>query len=175
MDIREYTVATMERVRAKTLELADGLSDEQLAWRAGPEANTIGFMLFHSFRAEDRYAHHWLTKQGEFWFSQGWAERYPLPVKPDEIDARVHTGNSWTSEQVGVFKAPPLAELLEYGASMHRSALVIVRKVDLARLGERPNPKLPEMTLLNYLQNCFLHEHEHQAHIDFVLGLMKAG
>ncbi|MBM3945440.1 MAG: DinB family protein [SAR202 cluster bacterium] len=173
-DVREFTALTMERVRARTLEMVGGLTEAQLAWRAGPEANTIGFLLFHVFRAEDRYAHRWLTAKGEVWFALGHAERYPLPVQIPDRDSPLNSGNSWTPEQVGAFKAPPLTELLAYGAAVRKSSLAIVRGFDLKRLDERPNAKQPQFSMLTYFQNCFGHETEHQAQIDFILGLKKA-
>ncbi len=173
MDLREFVARTMERTRGNTLNMVKDLTDAQLRWRPATEANPIGFLLFHIFRSQDRYAHRWLSKKGEVWFQQGWASRFKLPVQPPDQDSPLNSGNSWTSQQVGAFQPPPLADLLAYGEAVHKSALEVVRGLDLGRLDERPNPRFPNTTLANYLQNSFTHELEHQGQIDYVLGLMK--
>lgn len=174
MDVKELVAQTMERTRQSTLRMVEGLTASQLRWQPGPEANPIGFLLFHVFRAEDRYAHRWISNKGEVWFREGWASRYKLPVQPPDQESPLNSGNSWTPQQVAAFQPPPLKELLAYGQAVHQSALAVVRALDPSRLGERPNPRRPELTMVNYLQNCFTHELEHAGQIDYIVGLMKS-
>lgn len=174
MDLRDFVVQTMERTRKRTLDAVGGLTDAQLRWRPGPDANHVGFLLFHIFRAEDRYAHRWLSQKGEVWFKQGYAARHKLPVQPPDQDSPLNSGNSWTSQQVGDFQVPPLKDLLAYADAVRKSSVEVVRGVDITRLNDRPNPKLPDMTVTRYLQNCFSHEIEHQAQVEYILGLMNS-
>ena len=100
MDVTELVAQTMERTRQSTLRMVEGLTASQLRWQPGPEANPIGFLLFHIFRAEDRYAHRWMSSKGEVWFREGWASRYKLPVQPPDQESPLNSGNSWTPQQV---------------------------------------------------------------------------
>ncbi|MBI4234638.1 MAG: DinB family protein [Chloroflexi bacterium] len=172
MDLRDYIAEAMTRVRQNTLNSVQGLTPEQLRWQPGPEANSIGFLLFHAFRVEDLYFHRWIQPVGEIWVRGGWQGRYKLSerfeVKPEE------NGNSWNGEQVAAFIPPPLGEFLAYAAAVRESALKIVKGLDLARLGETPNPNRPNITIANMLQNAVAHEAEHRGTVDYLVGLMKA-
>ena len=114
MNTLEFVEMAATQSRNATLGLVSGLEREQLTWRAGPEANPVGFLLWHVFRTEDRYVR-LLTGQEETYTTDGWNAAWPLPDTITGERAALTTGNSWTSEEVGAFDIPPLDELLAYG------------------------------------------------------------
>lgn len=173
MDSREYIRQQLERTRKSTLAMVEGLRDEQLTWQPAPDANHIGFLLFHTFRAEDRYFNRWLAGDGtEVWEREGWSQRWPLPDRPDPSQAW-WVGNSWTPEEMHNWSPPPLAELLEYGAAVRAAGMETLRTLDMTRLPESLRPDRPEFTVAYYLQQAVIHEAQHQGQIEYIVGLMK--
>ena len=75
MDVRDYVADAIARTRAGTLDLVRDLTSEQLTWQIAPEANTVGFLLFHIFRVED-YFLRVLGAEHELWRQEGWAQRW---------------------------------------------------------------------------------------------------
>ncbi|HZP26312.1 MAG TPA: DinB family protein [Dehalococcoidia bacterium] len=174
MDLREFARESLERTRKATLTIVVGLSDEELGWQPAPDANHIGFLLFHTFRAQDRYFNRWVGTGLEVWDANGWSQRWRLPEHPGASDAWF-VGNSWTTDEVREWAPPPLSELLAYGAEVQASALDVLDSLDLSRLPEVPRPERPEFTIAYYLQQAVIHEAQHQGQIDYIAGLLRAG
>jgi len=172
MDIREFVARSMQRTREYTLGMVKDLTPEQMVWRPDPGANHVAFLLFHSFRAEDRYFHRWISGSGELWEREGWSWRWPLPSPPSNLDPIWTTGNSWTVAEAEAWRPPPLSELLDYGQAVRRSALAVLRDFDLTRLAEAPRAEFPHLTLTHYLISASHHEAQHQGQIDYLIGLM---
>ena len=99
MDVRDYVADTITRTRTNTVNMVQGLTTEQLTWQIAPGANTIGFLLFHTFRVED-YFLRVLGADQELWRRDGWDQRWTLPDPPDDVTGIWFTGNSWTPEDV---------------------------------------------------------------------------
>jgi len=77
----------------------EGLSDDELAWRPDPEANSIAWLVWHLTRIEDDHVAH-VAGTNQAWVEDGWADRFglPLPVadhgyghSPDQV-GEVHAG-----------------------------------------------------------------------------------
>jgi hypothetical protein len=172
MDLREFVARSMERTREYTLDMVKDLTPEQLRWRPAPGTNCVAFLLFHVFRAEDRYFHRWISGDGELWERREWSQRWVLPSPPSNPDSIWTTGNSWTVAEVEAWQPPPLSELLAYGETVRRSGLAVLHEFDLARLPEAPRAEFPNLTLTHYLISASHHEAQHQGQIDYLLGLM---
>ncbi len=176
MDIRDFVVASLTRTRNATLNVVKDLTQAELAWRPASFANPIGFLLFHSIRTEDRYIHTWLGNGADdVWKSEGWNKRWNLPeAHPGAPQGWFgETGNSWTPEQVAAWPIPPKEELLAYGARVQEKVIEVINAFDLARIGQPISPDRPNVTYANYLYIASHHEAQHQAQIDYVLGLKR--
>jgi hypothetical protein len=174
LDFNEFVIDSLERTRRTTLEMVQSLTQKQLRWQPASDANPVGFLLFHTFRAEDRYMHRWVRPVGEIWERDGWNGRWKLPSPPSNPDPIWTVGNSWTTEEVAGWEPPSPDELLEYGNAVRASTVYIVRGLDIALLTEAPRPERPQMTIAYYLHQVTHHEAQHQGQIDYILGLMKA-
>jgi len=172
MDLRDLVAEGMDRVRRLTLQTVEGASPEDLAWRPGPEANSVGFLLWHIFRVEDAYFHRWIQPVGEVWEAHGWHRRYRL-VEGEEVGPK-ETGFGWPPERVARFRPLPLEELLAYGNAVREGAMRVLRTLDLARLGEHPRPDRPDWTVATLLLNAIAHEAHHQGAIAYLLGLRRS-
>ena len=54
MDVVSFLSQSVSQAQQRLLATCGGLTDEQAAWRPAPHANSIGFILWHVGRAEDR-------------------------------------------------------------------------------------------------------------------------
>jgi Protein of unknown function (DUF664) len=99
----ELLVDGFGRVREVVHDVLDGLGDADLLYRADPEANSICWQVWHLTRVQDDH----IAGAGDLeqvWFSEGWAERFGLPLDPADI------GYGHSSDDVAVVRAP--ADLL---------------------------------------------------------------
>ena len=173
MNTLEFVEMAATQSRNATLALVSNLERDQLTWRAGPEANPVGFLIWHVFRTEDRYVR-MLTGQEETYTADGWNAKWPLPDTITGERAALTTGNSWTSDEVGAFDVPPLDELLSYGATVRARAMDMVHGLDPDALDQVPNPERPEWVTATYLRSMITHEFGHQQQMDYIVGLQKA-
>ena len=117
-----------ERIVANGESVVDGLTEDQLAHRPTPEANSIAWLVWHAARVQDaQIAHAAGTEQ--VWHSQGWVDRFGLDLDPDDH------GYGQTSEQVAKVRAG--AELLAgYLRATHEATVGYLRGVGEAELDE---------------------------------------
>lgn len=102
----ELLTEAFERIRESGVAVVDGLSDDELRHRPGPDANPIGWLVWHLTRVQDDH----VAGDDQVW--EDFAGRFDLPY--DHADH----GYGHTSEQVAAFAAP--AELLaEYLSAVH--------------------------------------------------------
>ena len=172
MDLREFLADNLKWVRQATMNMTKDLTPEQLRWQPGAEANHIGYLLFHTFRGEDRLFHTWVSKEGEIWEREGWAGRFQLPVPPAGAPDTWSAG-AWPGRIAASWQPPALDLLHSYGEAVRKRTLDSLPRLDLARLNEHPRPDRPQLTVLTLLEIVPQHEAQHQGQIDYLLGLMK--
>ena len=172
MNALEFVEMALGQSRGYTLDTVKDLNREQLTWRAGPEANPVGFLIWHVFRTEDRYVR-LLTGQQETYQADGWSDTWQLPSTITGDRVAMTTGNSWTSQEVGVFQIPPLAELLAYGEAVRKQALATVKGLDSNKLDDVPSADRPDWVTATYLRSMITHEFGHQQQMDYILGLCR--
>ena len=173
MNTLDFVEMATTQSRHATLALVSNLDREQLTWRAGPEANPVGFLIWHVFRTEDRYVR-LLTGQEETYTADGWNATWNLPDTITGERASLTTGNSWTSDEVGAFDLPPLEELLAYGEKVRSCAMDLIHNLDPDTLEQIPNPERPDWMTATYLRSMITHEFGHQQQMDYIVGLQKA-
>src|ERR1700728_5461704 len=101
MGTAELLADAFGRVREELHAAVDGLSEDELAVRLDPDANSIAWLCWHLTRVQDDHV------AGAFGLTQVWAEfsdRYGLPFATAEI------GYGHNSKEVAEVRAP--AELL---------------------------------------------------------------
>ncbi|WP_028643797.1 mycothiol transferase [Nocardioides sp. URHA0020] len=117
-----------ERIRDNGVAAVDGLSEEQLAHRVAPDANSIAWLIWHAARVQDAQIAHAAGTE-EVWRSQGWVERFDLDLDPADH------GYGQTSEQVGKVRAPA-GLLADYLRATHEATVAYLRTVTEADLDE---------------------------------------
>ena len=93
---RDLLVDSFNRVRELVTELTDGLTEEEAAYRPGPEANSISWLLWHLTRVQDDHVAA-LARVEQAW--PAWRERFGLPFSDWA------TGYGQNSEQVAAVRA----------------------------------------------------------------------
>lgn len=111
------------RVREAVHGAVDGLSPEQLGYRADSEANSIAWLVWHLARVQDDHVAD-VAGTRQAWLSEGWAERLGLPLPPED------TGYGHGSAEVAAVQAS--GELLTgyYDAVHDRTASFVAGLTD---------------------------------------------
>lgn len=144
----------------------EGLSAEQLAVRVGPDANPIGWLIWHLARVQDDHLAGAFDVE-QVWVTDGWVERFDLPFDTAEI------GYGHSSDQVAAVRAD--ASLLSgYVAAVHRRTrelLLTVSADDLDRVVDRSYdpPVTLGVRLVSVLQDVL----EHVGQAAYVRGLIE--
>lgn len=114
----QLLIDSFERVREGALTAIDGLSEDQLAHRITPGANSIAWLVWHAYRVQDDHVADAAGLQ-QVWAARGFIEFFDLDLDEDD------TGYGHTSTQAGKVRAS--AELLaRYVEATHKQTLAWV-------------------------------------------------
>ena len=97
MNVSELMTDALGRISDLVHGAVDGLSDDDLAWRPDPEANSIAWLVWHLTRIEDDHVAG-VARTTQAW-EDGWADRFGLPFPVGDH------GYGHTSAQVGQVRA----------------------------------------------------------------------
>jgi hypothetical protein len=122
----ELLVDAFGRVHELVPEVVDGLDGDALAFRPAPDANSIGWLVWHLTRIQDDHVAH-LAGVEQAWTGRGWADRFALPFETGA------TGYGQTSDEVAAVR-PGAAELLGYHEDVHVLTIDHVTTLDAAGL-----------------------------------------
>lgn len=129
MTSAELLTDAFGRVQEEVHAAVAGLDPDQLAHRIDPDANSIGWLIWHLSRNTDDHVAHVGSYQ-QAWTADGWAERFALPFRPGD------TGYGHTSDQVAEVRVP--ADLLTgYYDAVHARVIPYVSALidaDLPRI-----------------------------------------
>jgi hypothetical protein len=92
MDVSDLLTDALGRVREQMPDLVKGLSDDDLAWRPDPEANSIAWLVWHLTRIEDDHVAGAAGTE-QVWTADGWVDRFDLPFSRDEHGYAMDSGD----------------------------------------------------------------------------------
>jgi uncharacterized damage-inducible protein DinB len=81
MRIPDLLIELYDRIPPLVHDVADGLSSDDLQWRPSPEANSIGWLLWHVSRVQDHHISE-LLDEPQLWASGDWASSFQLEPDP---------------------------------------------------------------------------------------------
>lgn len=110
------------RVHEDLPGVLEALDADALRWRPDPDANPIGWLVWHLTRIQDDHLAD-LAGVPQVWTEQGFAERFALPYDTSA------TGYGQSSDEVGAFRASA-EDLLDYHAATHALTEEVVRGLD---------------------------------------------
>jgi hypothetical protein len=159
----EILTDAFERVHESGLAVLDGLSDDELRHRPGPDANPIGWLVWHLARVQDL---HVADAAGHEQVWEEFGPRFDLPY--DHADH----GYGHTSEQVAAFSAPA-SLLASYLTAVHERSVGYLRTLgpdDLDRVvDERWDPPV---TLGARLVSVVNDDTAHVGQAEYVRGML---
>jgi uncharacterized damage-inducible protein DinB len=136
MTTAELLADALDRIREVVHAAAAGLTPTQLAYRPGPNANSIGWLIWHLTRVQDDHIAD-AAGTGQAW-PEGWSARFGLPF--DEAA----TGYGQSAADVAAVQVASAELLTGYYDAVHARSLAFVRTLtdlDLDRiLDERWDP-----------------------------------
>jgi hypothetical protein len=163
--VADLLTDAFNRVQEEVHAVCDGLTIEQVTARPGPDANTVGWLIWHLTRVQDD---HVAAAAGleQVWTSGEWSDYFGLPFEPDA------TGYGQSPEEVGAVVASP--ELLTgYYDAVHAQTLAYVKGLgdgDLDRVvDERWDPPV---TLGVRLTSVISDDLQHIGQAAYVRGMI---
>lgn len=161
----EVLIDALNRTAEGVADLLDGISEEELARRPAPDANTIGWLVWHLTRVQDSHVAD-VAGSDQVWVSGGFADRFALPL--DVTD----TGYGHTPDQVAAVVGPPTL-LQQYAAAVHARSVGWISELtpdDLDRVvDERWDPPVTlGVRLVSVADDCA----QHMGQASYVKGLL---
>lgn len=123
MDATEVLSDAIGRIRDRVHETAADMDAVRLAARVGPQANSIGWLLWHLTRVQDMHVSEFLDAP-QMYVEDDWAGRLGLPADPRD------SGYGHTSDQVGLVRIDDPAQLLAYHDAVARRSLTLLATLD---------------------------------------------
>lgn len=165
--IARLILDAFDRVRELVPAVVEGLSPEELNWRPGREANSIGWLLWHLTRVEDSHLAD-LDGVEQVWTQDGWSSRFALPYDESDI------GFGQDSAAVGQFFVADPTLLIMYHAAVHARTREIV-----SRLTDEENERIvddsydPPVTAAARLVSVINDTTQHIGQASYVRGLVE--
>jgi uncharacterized damage-inducible protein DinB len=169
MTIAELLADAFGRIREEVHAAVDGLTADQLAFRPGPDANSIGWLVWHLARVQDD---HVADAAGfeQVWLTAGWADRFGLPLDPADH------GFGHDSAQVASVRIASAELLTGYYDAVHEQSLRYVQDLTEADLDRIVDTRWdPPVTLGVRLISVIDDDVQHAGQAAYVRGLIMAG
>jgi hypothetical protein len=155
------------RIQGIVHRVVDGLTPEQLAFRADARANSIGWLVWHLTRIQDDHVAG-VAGLPQVWIEGSWADRFRLP-----FDVADH-GYGHGPEDVAAVQVASGELLTGYYDAVHEQTIRHVATIaddDLARIVDRGWD--PPVTLGVRLVSVISDDLQHAGQAAFVRGLVE--
>jgi uncharacterized damage-inducible protein DinB len=161
----DLLVDGFDRVHELVHEILGRLSDDDLARRVGPRANSIGWLVWHLARVQDQQVSDAAGTE-QRWTAEGWVDRFALPFD------RLATGYGQPPEETDAVRVAP-ALLEEYFDAVHAASVDYVRGLGDADLDRVVDKRWdPPVTLGVRLVSILADDLQHAGQASYVKGLL---
>ena len=167
MTLNEFIEDAFRQEKEFLTDAVSDLTPAELAWRAGPQANPIGWILWHMLRVEDMWFQFFIQRKTELWERDGWNDKFGLPTRDN--------GFGHTLEQVADFPALDRDELMRYGDAVRGETLEYIKGLAPADFNVVPREQRPEMSVGAIFRQVVGELFQHQGHISYLKGLQRPG
>ena len=127
MESRDLLLTAFDDIETVVRSALDGIDPQLLTARIDPDANTIGWLVWHLTRVQDDHVAE-VAGTEQAYTAAGWADRFDLPFEPGAI------GYGFSSEDVGNTRITDPQLLVEYHADVHRRTAEFLRTLTAADL-----------------------------------------
>lgn len=145
--------------------IIDGLTQEEISWKPKDTLNSIGLILFHTFRTEDFFIQELVRVKTQIWEKDKWYEQFGLTAE--------ERGRHYQEEQVKTFVTPELRLLIEYDTSVRRETERYVSGLtedEYHRIVTTPRGERP---VSGFLNSIITHRAQHTGEISYLRGLQR--
>ena len=167
METSDFILDTLEQEQNARMEAVNGLSHEELTWRPGAEANSIGFILWHQIRCEDSMVQGMIQQKPQVWVSGKWHQRLGVTENPQD------DGWGYTAEQVAAFLVPELKELLGYAEAIRTQTIKYLKATTADKLEQVVQTPMGELTTGQSLALLLSEIAQHTGQIAYLRGLQR--
>jgi hypothetical protein len=166
MSVADVFVDAFGRVRDSVHATVAGLTQDQLAYRVDPTANSIAWLVWHLARVQDDHLAD-ATGQEQVWTADGWHERYGLPFAASDI------GYGHDADDVAELGGAPAKLLTDYYDAVHKQTIRYVSDLKSADLGRIVDERWdPPVTLGVRLVSVVNDDLQHVGQAAFVRGVV---
>jgi uncharacterized damage-inducible protein DinB len=167
METGDFILDTLEREQEAVTAAVNGLSHEELTWRPGAEANSIGFILWHQIRCEDHMVQGMIQQKPQVWVSDGWHQRLKLSENPHD------DGYGYAAEQVAAFPVPKLKDLLAYAEATRAQTIKYLKATTADKLDQKIQTPMGEYTIGQIIAILLCEIIQHTGQIAYLRGLQR--
>lgn len=166
METRDILLDAFGRIGGGVARTLQGARQEQLDYRPDPDANPVGWLVWHLTRVMDDHVSE-IADREQVWTADGWARRFDLPLDDAE------TGYGHTREQVAQVRAS--AELLlSYHEAVQEQCAAYLRGIEADELDRIIDPRWdPPVSVGVRLVSVVADALQHLGQADYVMGLFS--
>ncbi|MFD0689294.1 mycothiol transferase [Actinomadura fibrosa] len=167
MTSAELLTDAFDRIQEVVHGAVEGLSSEELAFRADGDANSIAWLVWHLTRVQDDHVAD-AAGTPQVWTSDGWADRFALPLDPSD------TGYGHSSKDVAAVRVESADLLTGYHDAVHDRTCEYVSGLADGDLGRVVDTNWdPPVTLAVRLISVISDDLQHAGQAAFVRGLLQ--
>jgi uncharacterized damage-inducible protein DinB len=147
-------------------DAVDGLDADELAFRPDPEANSIGWLVWHLARVQDAQVAD-VAGHDQTWSTGGWAGRFALPFEESA------TGYGQSPEDVAALEGATAELLVGYLDAVQSATLAYLAGLDDADLARVVDQDwTPPVTLGARLVSVLSDDLQHAGQASYLAGLL---
>jgi hypothetical protein len=166
MEAKDVYLDAFERVKSFFHAQVEGMSDDDLVFRAGPEANTVAWLAWHLTRVQDDHVAE-VAHADQVWTSTGWCQEFGTGL--DQWD----TGYGHQPEQVAMVRARADL-LLGYHDEVYKRTRQYIQGLGAKDFDAVVDRRFdPPVTLGARLVSVVADDLQHIGQIGFVKGLIQ--
>jgi hypothetical protein len=166
MDINGLLLELYGRIPPLARRATTGLDVAELMWRPGPEANPIGWLVWHAARVQDHHMAEILNGP-QIWAGDGWSARFGLDPDPSNI------GYGHSPDEVAQVQPAGDDDLMAYLDVVHDRSCALLSRLqpdELDRIVDRRWD--PPVTLAVRLVSIADDSLQHMGQAAYVRGLL---
>ncbi len=169
MKTTDLVLDSLGRVHELIPAVLDGLTLADIAWRPDPEANPIGWLIWHLTRIEDDHLAA-IDDREQVWTAEGWHPRFRLPYP------RKAHGFRMAPDEVGLFRVADLGLLTGYAAAVFAQSSQIVSGLTDSDLDRVLDARYtPPVTVGIRLVSVMVETAQHVGQAGYLRGLRERG
>jgi hypothetical protein len=164
----ELLIGVLDRNEQYLVGALDGLTLEEVHRQVVADANTVGWLVWHLSRVQDRIV---AAMEGnpQLWVTEGWHAKFGRPPDPDD------RGVGHTPQEVAAFRVPDVGTLLAYYWVTRARTNAFLRALTASDL-ERQVPAVrgtEKVALAVRLNGLLVEVLQHTGQVAYIRGLVR--